>query len=77
MTKQCNINSRGKAVRLAGGIVIILLACMVVGLIIFGVVNGVLPWVVAISLLAFGLFALYEGWSGWCVLRAIGVKTWF
>ena len=31
--------------------------------------------IVAIALLGSGAFMTFEGWSGWCVVRAMGFKT--
>lgn len=77
MARQCNINSRGKVIRLAAGFVLVLSAGVVALLIAQGSIGGVWPWVAALGLLASGAFAVYEGWSGWCAIRAIGVNTWF
>jgi len=77
MTKQCNINSRGKIIRLAGGFVLVLSAGALTVLTALGSIDGVWPWVAVVSFLAIGAFAVYEGWAGWCAIRAIGVNTWF
>lgn len=74
--KQCNINTRGKAVRLICGLIFVLLAGAIAVLITFGIVDGAWLWMAALVLFSSGAFALYEGWSGWCLLRAMGVKTW-
>ncbi|MDF1810419.1 MAG: hypothetical protein P1U42_12065 [Phycisphaerales bacterium] len=74
--KQCNIDSRGKAVRLIFGLILVLLAGVIALVTVVWNVNGAWPWVASVGLFAFGAFALYEGWSGWCALRAMGVKTW-
>lgn len=76
MPKQCNINSRGKATRLFVGLLMILMACVIGVLIALGSIDGIWPWVVALSVLPAGMFTVYEGWSGWCAMRALGIKTW-
>ena len=38
---------------------------------------GKLAWVAAIFLILSGGFSIFEGWAGWCVVRAMGVKTRF
>lgn len=72
---QCNIDSRGKSFRLISGIVVTLLGLVLLGIIIAGVRTGWVFWAVALAVLVSGLFQIYEGWSGWCVLRAMGFKT--
>ncbi|MGB0832487.1 MAG: hypothetical protein ACPGRV_01675 [Candidatus Thalassarchaeaceae archaeon] len=32
-------------------------------------------WLVPASLIGGGSFAIFEGWSGWCVARALGFWT--
>ncbi len=72
---QCNIDSKGKAVRLISG-----LLCTLVGLVLLGLGWwGVEPYWgligVGVGTLAGGAFQIYEGWTGWCALRAMGWKT--
>lgn len=76
LAKQCNINTKGKAIRLFIGFILILLAGIVGVLLALGSAHGLWLWVIALGLLAMGTFALYEGWSGWCAMRAMGLKTW-
>ncbi|RPG13407.1 MAG: hypothetical protein CBC32_002170 [Proteobacteria bacterium TMED72] len=68
---KCNIDARGKAIRLLSG-----LCCLVAGLLtlVFGGLEGV-PVIVGACLLIGGGFMAFEGWSGWCVVRAMGFKT--
>lgn len=72
---QCNIDAKGKAVRLLSGIIVTLIGMVLLGL---GLTNVIEPnWVymvVAVMIVA-GLFQIYEGWRGWCVVRAMGFKT--
>ncbi|MCC7191419.1 MAG: hypothetical protein IT444_01445 [Phycisphaeraceae bacterium] len=72
---QCNINSRGKALRLVSGLVITLLGIVLLTLLIAGVLTGWVFWTICVLALGAGIFQIYEGWAGWCVLRAIGFKT--
>ncbi len=70
----CNIDAKGKAIRLIGGVI----TCAVAALLAILTALEVLPewgWWAVLGTLAGGLFQVYEGWSGWCALRAIGVKT--
>lgn len=71
---ECNIDARGKRVRLVGGLV-----CSFVGLLFLGLagfsVTGVWGWWAGGGLLAGGLFQIYEARAGWCAVRAMGFRT--
>lgn len=71
---QCNIDAKGRAVRMRGGIV-----CLVLGLVACGAaVLGAPRWpsvTIGVVLAAAGLFQVFESRKGWCALRAMGVKT--
>ena len=70
---QCNIDARGKAVRLILG------AAMVVGGIVLLTLNALafidFGFWLGVALVAFGGFGVFEGASGWCVVRAMGWRT--
>ena len=72
---QCNIDAKGRAVRLLSGI----LHCAVgLGLaVLAGVAYADRWWLWALSaaLVAAGIYQVFEGWAGWCVVRAMGFKT--
>ena len=74
MPLTCNIDARGKLVRLWYGI-----AMVVVGLILlfaWALPRGtVLAWAMTIGCVLGGAFAIFESRKGWCVLRAMGMKT--
>ncbi|MEX0652677.1 MAG: hypothetical protein WD534_05395 [Phycisphaeraceae bacterium] len=73
--RACNIDARGRAVRLFGGLVTLAAGlALVIGL-LAGVLAGVVWCVVAVVLLAGGAFQIYEARAGWCVLRAAGIRT--
>ena len=73
MKLACNIDKRGRILRLVGGIVVD--GCGVV-LIIAGVLSGVVGLMAGgILLSAGGSFMIFEGARGWCALRAMGIKT--
>jgi predicted alpha/beta hydrolase len=71
----CNIDAKGKAARLIFGIVMVLLGALLIVLTISGTLAGWWPWVVAAGLLGMGGLSIYEGWCGWCIMRAFGFKT--
>ncbi len=73
MKLACNIDRRGARARLIGG--------SVAGLI--GIALGVSAWYTGISWLWWptagfccaSCVMMFEGFNGWCVLRAMGIKT--
>ncbi|MCI0362526.1 MAG: hypothetical protein L0219_01505 [Phycisphaerales bacterium] len=72
---RCNIDARGKAVRLRVGIAVGLVGLIPLLLWSLGVLR--LEWVVAVAmaLVIGGGFMIFEGWAGWCVVRALGIRT--
>ena len=68
---QCNIDSKGKAVRLLLGLAVLLAGVL---LLVFGGTDGIFLGI-GIGCLIGGAFATFEGWSGWCAVRAMGFKT--
>ncbi len=75
---QCNIDAKGKAVRLFAGIACLVIGTMVGVLAMSGALetSGTRAANIVAGLLVFsGAFMVFEGWSGWCALRAMGIKT--
>ena len=72
---QCNIDARGRAVRLVAGLLTTLIGMTLASLLLAGVLAGMAWWIVTVAALAAGGFQTYEGWAGWCVLRAMGWRT--
>ena len=74
MAFQCNIDAQGKAVRLRLGIMGVLssiglaAACLIIS-------APDLAWVVPAGAFVGGAFAIFEGRTGWCVVRALGFRT--
>lgn len=71
---QCNIDARGKSVRLITGVVMVVLGLAAAALPAFGVV-GPWGWVIVGVLIAVGGFGIFEARAGWCAVRAMGLKT--
>jgi len=68
-----NIDHRGRRARLVGGIVIALLG---LALLIAGLYQA--GWAMRIGgivALVVGGFMVFEAANGWCLLRAMGIKT--
>jgi hypothetical protein len=76
MPPQCNIDARGKAIRMVYGIV---LAIAGASLILFWAIphGGWTAWTVSSLMLLGGVFGIYEARAGWCAVRAMGFKTRF
>ncbi len=74
MALTCNIDARGKAVRLVSGIAL-LVGGSVTTLSWALPAGGALSWAVSLGLLASGAFGIFEARNGWCALRALGVRT--
>ncbi len=74
MALACNIDARGKAVRLRFGIALVLVGAA--SALFWAVPTGAaLAWAVTLGLLAAGGFAIFEARKGWCAVRALGFKT--
>ena len=72
---QCNIDAVGKAVRLKLGIMAVI-AGMITSLVFIVLnINFGIEWIIPLGIIGGGVFSMIEGWAGWCVVRAIGIKT--
>jgi hypothetical protein len=70
----CNIDARGKVVRLVAGFVTLLTG----GVLLFAWALGsgqALPWLVTAACALAGAFMVFEARNGWCALRALGFRT--
>ena len=74
MALQCNIDAKGKLIRLIYGVAFVL----------FGVVliftwalrgGGAVAWLVSLVAILGGAFAIFESRRGWCAIRAMGIET--
>ncbi|HZL36301.1 MAG TPA: hypothetical protein VFC78_13365 [Tepidisphaeraceae bacterium] len=74
MPLTCNIDARGKAARLIYGIILLAIAGWLAYWWAMGSDSAV-RWVVAIACAMAGAFGIFEARAGWCIVRAIGVKT--
>ena len=72
---ECNIDDVGKAVRLKLGIVTVLAGLgILLGFLLLDFSFGI-EWIIPLGMIGGGAFSMFEGWAGWCVVRAIGIKT--
>jgi hypothetical protein len=72
---QCNIDARGKRVRLISGVIVALIGVVMLAGAAGGALTGGWPWGIGLAALLGGGFQIFEGWAGWCALRAMGFKT--
>jgi hypothetical protein len=75
MALVCNIDAAGKAARLKGGIVATLGGVLVGAITLAEVVQGPVWWLITAGALFGGAFAIFEARAGWCVVRAMGIRT--
>ncbi len=75
MALECNIDAAGKYVRLMLGISTIIFSIPVVMLTMFGKMDQTIGFAIISCMWLGGSFAIFEGWSGWCIARSMGIKT--
>jgi hypothetical protein len=74
MSLECNIDAKGRAVRLALGIALTAFGCLL--LLAGALTTGSVPLLgISVLAIAAGAFAIFESRAGWCALRALGFKT--
>ena len=72
---RCNIDAKGKVIRLLSGVFFLLVGLGLLLVVVFSMSEISWLWMVGVLLVASGEFQVFEGWAGWCVLRAMGIKT--
>ena len=72
---QCNIDHKGKALRLVSGMVSLLLGVILLFLNYFEIISGDILIEFTTFMIVGSSFAIFEGWSGWCLVRALGIRT--
>jgi uncharacterized membrane protein HdeD (DUF308 family) len=71
MNLACNLEARGRWVRVLSG-----LAALVAAIVLVFCLPATGGRRLAVLLLTLaGIFLLFEGLRGWCALRALGIKT--
>lgn len=71
----CNIDQTGKTLRVRGGMLVALVGSIMFSLLFLHVLEHTAWWFVAGFVFVSGAFMLFEGLAGWCVLRAMGIRT--
>ena len=75
MALECNIDARGKAVRMKLGIRLVIISLILAALTYFGIIPATLGWLATAASFGGGAFTIWEARMGWCVIRAMGFKT--
>jgi hypothetical protein len=74
MPLTCNIDSRGKRLRLIMGLVFLFDGLIL--LFLWGMRTGSqIGWITSIAMVVGGAFMIFEARKGWCALRAMGMRT--
>jgi uncharacterized membrane protein len=70
----CNIDAKGKRIRLLYGILLLILG---IALALLWAHHSASPlrWIVSIAVITAGAFAIFEARKGWCAIRAMGFRT--
>jgi hypothetical protein len=71
---QCNIDARGKAVRLGWGSVFLVIG-ICLALWWARSADSAIAWIASSAVMLAGAFMIFEGRKGWCIVRAMGFKT--
>jgi hypothetical protein len=75
MVFECNIEARGKAYRLKLGIMGVVVGSVLATVFYFAGIDWGVLWLIPMVILGGGAFSIFEGWAGWCVVRAMGFRT--
>ena len=75
MALECNIDARGKAVRMKLGIRLIIISLILATLTYFEILPPTLGWLATAASFGGGTFTIWESRMGWCVIRAMGFRT--
>jgi len=72
---ECNIGAKGRRVRFVGGAFTILASIIFAILLATETISLGFGWYLVVGLFIGGSFAIYEARAGWCIVRAMGIKT--
>tara|TARA_B100001564_G_C20597805_1_gene651120 strand:- start:450 stop:683 length:234 start_codon:yes stop_codon:yes gene_type:complete len=75
MDRVCNIDAKGRLVRFFTGILAILGGFTIAILIVKGILSSETYGIIVAGSIVGGAFAMWEAREGWCVVRALGIKT--
>ena len=72
---ECNLDAKGKAARLLGGTASVIGGILLSLLLLTDTLVVDFGWYAVAGAVLGGAFAIWEGRAGWCIVRAIGIKT--
>ena len=75
MAFECNIDARGKAARFRMGMLGIVGGSTLGLTTLIGILPTTIGYMMAAGAIGGGTFAIWEARMGWCVVRALGIKT--
>ena len=75
MSRVCNIDSKGRVLRFVTGIFAVLGGIIMALMISQNILPSDTYWIPVLGCIAGGAFSMWEARAGWCVVRAIGIKT--
>jgi len=74
MALECNIDAKGKAARLRLGLMGVVSSLgLAAGCLLISAPD--LAWIVPVGAFLGGVFSIFEGRTGWCIVRALGFRT--
>ena len=72
---ECNIDQKGRLARLYTGIFAIAVGIALALLTYLSGIPATLGWIAVAGSVFGGAFAIFEARKGWCIVRAVGIKT--
>ena len=72
---ECNLDAKGKAARFLGGLAAVVGALILAVLLATDTFTFGFGWYAVGGGILGGAFAIFEARAGWCIVRAIGIKT--
>ena len=75
MERKCNIDAKGKLFRFTMGMFSVISGIVVISLFNLNIFISEEILLMGIFSIIGGLFAIWEAREGWCIVRAIGIRT--
>lgn len=75
MQRTCNIGAKGKFLRLSLGLMSMFAGISTLTLLNLDFIVSDKMFILGIISIFGGIFSIWEAREGWCVVRAIGIKT--
>jgi len=75
MKRTCNIGAKGKLLRFTLGLGSVFTGILLISLYNFNIIISEYTLTMGIMAITGGSFAIWEAKEGWCLVRAIGIKT--